>query len=134
MNSIFDYPCEKYNFCLRQSKTCYMNIQIIGTKGCRDTQKAERFFKERRIPFHFRDLNEKGLAKGELENITRVIPLEDLIDRDGKQFKKRNLKYILFDLEEELLTDPLLFKTPIVRNGKDSTLGYQPDIWKNWKE
>lgn len=111
-----------------------MNIQIIGTKGCRDTQKAERFFKERRIPFHFRDLTEKGLAKGELENITRVIPLEDLIDKEGKQYKKRNLKFMVFDLEEELLVDPLLFKTPIVRNGKDSTLGYQPEIWKTWKD
>jgi arsenate reductase-like glutaredoxin family protein len=45
-----------------------MNIQIVGTKSCSNTRKAERYFKERRIPFHFRDLNEKGLAKGELEN------------------------------------------------------------------
>lgn len=111
-----------------------MNIQIIGTKGCRDTQKAERFFKERRIPFHFRDLNEKALAKGELENICRNIPIDDLIDRDGKQYKKRNLQYMVFDIEEELLTDPLLLKTPIVRNGKEATLGYQPEIWKNWNE
>ena len=111
-----------------------MNIQIIGTKGCRDTQKAERFFKERRILFHLRDLNEKGLAKGELENITRVIPLEELLDREGKQFKKRNLQYMVFNLEEELLSDPLLLKTPIVRNGKDSTLGFQPEIWKKWKD
>lgn len=109
-----------------------MNIQIIGTKNCVDTRKAERYFKERRIPFHFRDLNEKGLAKGELDNIARVIPLEDLIDRTGKQFKKRNLQYMVFNLEEELLADPLLLKTPIVRNGKEVTVGYKPEVWKNW--
>jgi arsenate reductase-like glutaredoxin family protein len=111
-----------------------MNIQIFGTKGCSDTRKAERFFKERRIPFHFRDLTEKGIAKGELDNIIRVIPLDELIDREGKQFKKRSLQFMVFNIEEELLSDSLLLKTPIVRNGKDVTLGYQPDIWKKWIE
>lgn len=115
-------------------KGIMMNIQIIGTKGCSNTRKAERYFKERKIPFHFRDLNEKGLAKGELENITRIVPLDDLIDSEGKQFRKRNLQYMVFDLEEELLNDPLLFKTPIVRNGKDVTIGYKPDTWKKWIE
>jgi len=109
-----------------------MNIQIFGTKSCNDTRKAERYFKERRIQFQFRDLNEKGISKGELENITRVIPMENLIDRDGKQFKKRNMQFMVFNIEEELLIDPLLFKTPIVRNGKDITIGFVPEIWKGW--
>lgn len=109
-----------------------MNIQIIGTKSCNDTRKAERFFKERRITYHFRDLNEKGLTRGELENIKAKISIEDLIDREGKQFKKRNLQFMVYDIEEELLNDPLLLKTPIVRCGKEVTIGYQPEVWKNW--
>ena len=110
-----------------------MNIQIFGTKNCNDTKKAERYFKERRINFHFRDLNEKGISKGELDNITRVIPLENLIDKEGKQYKKRNMQFMVFNLEEELLADPLLLVTPIVRNGKEVTIGYQPDVWKKWQ-
>jgi len=109
-----------------------MNIQIIGTKKCRETQKAERFFKERRIPYHFRDLSEKGLAKGELENISRVIPLDELIDRESKRFKDRGMQFMVFDIEEELLEDSLLLKTPIVRNERLVTVGYQPDVWKEW--
>lgn len=109
-----------------------MNIQIFGTKKCNDTKKAERFFKERNIPVHFRDLNEKGISPGELENIKRVFSLEDLLDKEGKEFKKRNLQYMVYDLETELLEDPLLFKTPIVRNKGKVTLGYQPDTWKEW--
>jgi arsenate reductase len=109
-----------------------MNIQVFGTKKCKETQKAERFFKERRIPFHFRDLSEKGISKGELDNIKQVIPVEELIDREGKQFQKRNLAYMVFDIEEKLLNDPLLFKTPIVRNGRLVTEGYKPEVWKNW--
>jgi arsenate reductase-like glutaredoxin family protein len=111
-----------------------MNIQIFGTKKSSDTGKAERFFKERRIPFHFRDLNEKGISNGELENIKQVIPLEDLIDKNGKEFQRRNFAYMVYNIEEELLNDPLLFKMPIVRNGKLVTIGYQPDIWKEWIE
>ena len=109
-----------------------MNIQIIGTKKCRDTQKAERFFKERKIPYHFRDLTEKGLSKGELENINRVIPIEELIDKEGKQFKQRGFDFMVYNIEAELLEDSLLLKTPIVRNGRLTTVGFQPEVWLNW--
>lgn len=109
-----------------------MNIQIFGTKKCNDTKKAERFFKERGIKFHYRDFAEKGMSKGELDNIKRVFDVEDLIDKEGKEYKKRNLQYIIHDIEEELLSDPLLFKTPIVRNGNQVTIGFEPEIWKSW--
>jgi len=109
-----------------------MNIQLFGTKKCKETQKAERYFKERGIPFQFKDLNEKGLAKGELENISRVIPLDDLINRESKRFKDRGMQFMVFDIEEELLADPLLLKTPIVRNEKLVTIGYKPTVWKEW--
>lgn len=109
-----------------------MNIQIFGTKKCADTRKAERFFKERRIQFHYRDLSEKGISAGELDNIKRTYPVEELIDTEGKQYQKRNLKYMRFDIEEELLNDALLFKTPVVRNGKLVTVGYLPEVWEDW--
>lgn len=109
-----------------------MNIQIFGTNKCNDTKKAQRFFKERGVKFHFRNLAEKGISKGELENIKRKIDLDDLINREGKQYRKRNLEYINHDIETELLEDPLLFSTPIVRNGSEVTVGNEPDIWKSW--
>ena len=109
-----------------------MNIQIFGTKRCSDTRKAERFFKERNIQFQFRDLSEKGISKGELENILRSISLEDLIDKNGTQFRKRNLAFMVYDIMFELLSDPLLFKTPVVRNHNIATIGYRPEIWTEW--
>jgi len=109
-----------------------MNIQIFGTKKNSDTRKAERFFSERKIPYHFRDLNEKGISPGELENILQAVPAEKLMDKEGNQFKKRNLSYMVYNIEEELLNDPLLLKMPVVRNGKLSTVGYKPDVWKEW--
>ena len=109
-----------------------MNIQIIGTKKCKESQKAERFFKERKIPYHFRDLNEKGISKGELENIKQAVPTEELLDKEGKQFKQRGFEFMVYDIEAELFEDSLLLKTPIVRNGKLVTVGYEPEIWKEW--
>lgn len=109
-----------------------MNIQIIGTRKCKDTQKALRFYKERGITFHFKDLDVKPLSKGELDNIKSVIPVAELIDTNGNQYRKRNMSYMIFNAEKEILNDPLLIKTPIVRNGRLVTIGYQPEIWKSW--
>lgn len=109
-----------------------MNIQIIGTKKCNGTKKAQRFFKERRINFHFKDLAEKGLSKGELDNICRVFDCKELIDKDSKQYKKRGLEFMVFNLEEELLADSQLLKTPIVRNGNKATIGAEEKIWSEW--
>jgi arsenate reductase (glutaredoxin) len=110
-----------------------MNIQIFGKLKCQDTKKAQRFFKERRIPFQFVDLTQKGLSKGELNSIKAAVGIDNLIDRDGKAYAERNLKYLIHDVEEELLKDPMLLRTPIVRNGREATVGYSPDSWKNWK-
>jgi arsenate reductase (glutaredoxin) len=110
-----------------------MNIQIFGTLKCQDTKKAQRYFRERRIPFQFVDLTRKGLSKGELNSIKAVVGIDSLINREGKVYAEKNLKYLIHDIEEELLKDSLLLKTPIVRNGRDATTGYQPDLWKQWK-
>ncbi len=107
-------------------------IQVFGTEKCNDTKKALRFFKERGVKIQFIDLNEKGLSKGELDSVANKIPLEDLLDRSGKQFKKRNLEFMTYDLYTELLDDPLLLKTPITRFGKDAALGIATEIWKKW--
>ncbi|MDD4588583.1 MAG: arsenate reductase family protein [Heliobacteriaceae bacterium] len=109
-----------------------MNIQIFGTKKCQNTRKAERYFKERGIPYQFVDLTVRGLSKGELDKVKSAVVLEDLIDTAGKEYAKRNLKYIVHDPEEMLLCYPLLFKTPIVRNGSKVTVGYRPEVWNGW--
>jgi arsenate reductase (glutaredoxin) len=109
-----------------------MNIQIIGTKKCKNTQKAERFFRQRSIPFHFRNIGEKNLSRGELNNILQMFKIEDLLDTKGDQYRKRNLTFMVFNIEEEILNDSLILKTPVVRNGRLITVGYQPEIWKSW--
>ena len=109
-----------------------MNIQIFGTKKCQDSRKAERYFKERKIPFQYVDLTTRGLSKGELAKVKTVVGLDNLIDKTGKEYEKRNLKYLVHDVEEMLLAQLLLLKTPVVRCGAKATVGYKPEIWEQW--
>lgn len=112
-----------------------MNIQIYGKSKCFDTKKAQRFFKERGIKFQYVDLEKYGMSSGEYRSIkTAVGSMEELIDEKSKAYEKCFIKYLASKeaVEEKLLENQSLFKTPIVRNGKKATVGYQPDIWKNW--
>jgi len=107
-------------------------IQIFGTSKCRDTRAAQRFFKERRVPFHFVDLDQKELSAGEFESIKRAAGLEAMLDREGREAQKQQLQYQRFDIEAVLKRNPKLLKTPIVRNGKLAAAGYQPEVWITW--
>ena len=112
-----------------------MNIQIFGTKKCNDTKKAERFFKERGIKYQFSDMKEKGMSKVEFNSVAQSNGgLENMVNWDVKDKDLLALiKYIADeDKLEKVLENPQVIKTPVVRNGKQSTLGYQPDIWKGW--
>lgn len=112
-----------------------MNVQIFGRKDCQDSRKAERWFKERKIPFQFIDLKIKGMSPRELETVAKPIGgVEVLIDKESKRFKEKGLAYMSPNRTTSvLLDDPLLLKTPIVRNGREATLGYQPQVWEGWK-
>jgi Spx/MgsR family transcriptional regulator len=112
-----------------------MNIQIFGTKKCNDTKKAERFFKERGIKYQFIDMKEKGMSKGEFTSVANANGgIENMINWEGKdQDTIALIKYISDENKlEKILENPQVIKTPVVRNGKLSTLGYQPEVWKVW--
>ena len=113
-----------------------MNIQIFGTKKCFDTKKADRYFKERGIKAQLIDLKEKGMSKGEFASVKQAVGgLDKLLDENNKDKNMLALlKYLSdSDKEEKLLENQQLLKTPIVRNGKQATVGYQPENWKTWE-
>lgn len=113
-----------------------MNIQIFGTKKSADTRKAQRFFKERGIKFQFVDLSQKGLSKGEFESVARAVGgVEALIDPNCKDQKTLTLiKYLVPEQQlEKILENQQVLRQPIVRNGKQATLGYEPEVWKGWE-
>jgi len=110
-----------------------MNVQIFGKSKCFDTKKAERYFKERRIKFQRVDLVGVGMSRGEFSSVKAAAGLEAMID--GSAPGSEIIKYLAHDAdrEEKLLENPSFIKTPIVRNGKKATVGYCPEIWKEWE-
>lgn len=111
-----------------------MNVQIYGKSKCFDTKKAQRWFQERRIKFQSIDLPRYGMSAGELTSVRRAVgSLDALIDE--KHRDAATLRYLAYeeDRMERLLNDPTLLKTPIVRNGKQATVGYCPEVWETWR-
>lgn len=113
-----------------------MNIQIFGTKKSFDTKKAQRYFKERRIKFQFIDLKEKEMSKGELQSVMRAVGgIDVVVDENAKdQDTVALIKYLAESQKfDKLLENQQVLREPIVRNGRQATVGYQPDVWSGWE-
>lgn len=113
-----------------------MNIQIFGKSKCFDTKKAERYFKERRVKYQYIDLLRYGMSGKEFDSVLRAVGgIDNLIDWEGKSQEITLMKYMDDPRakEDKVFDDPALMKTPIVRNGKLATVGYQPEIWSKWE-
>ncbi len=112
-----------------------MNIQIFGSGKCFDTKKAERYFKERRIPFQRIDVDKYGISHRELESVCAAVGgLDAVIDPKAKEAAL--IRYLAYENDklEKLLETPKALRTPIVRNGKQATVGYCPEVWEQWQK
>ena len=113
-----------------------MNIQIFGKNKCFDTKKAERYFKERRISYQMIDLLKYGLSGKEYDTVLRGVGgIDNLVDWDCKDPDVTLMKYMDDSVakEDKVFDKPKLMKTPIVRNGKQVTVGYCPEVWASWE-
>lgn len=109
-----------------------MNIQIFGKSKCFDTKKAERYFKERNIKYQYIDLNRYGISKGELNSVISRHPIDSIVNPKDQDYQL--ILHMAYDNDkiDRILEYPEMLLTPIVRNGKESTVGYCPEIWKSW--
>lgn len=105
-----------------------MNIQIFGKSKCFDTKKAERYFKERRIKYQYIDIHRYGMSRGELNSVKNAVGIDALSSAP-------EVEYLAYDSDklEKLFEYPELIHTPVVRNGKQATVGYCPEVWKTWE-
>ena len=110
-----------------------MNIQIFGKSKCFDTKKAERWFKERRVKFQAIDIKKYGMSRGELASVKNAVGLDNLVAPAHPDAVL--LSYLASNEAklDKLFEDPTLLRTPVVRNGKQATVGYCPEVWETWK-
>ena len=124
---------------------CYTDfmIQIFGTNKSFDCKAAQRFFKERRIPFQFVDLKEKEMSAGEFDSVVTALArtedgrdaaLDAMIDKKAKDYA--SIAYLDDNEKEGKLFENqvALLKQPVCRNGKtEATVGMAQKIWEGWK-
>ena len=105
-----------------------MTIQIFGVRNSQATRAAERFFKERRTPVQFVDLQKKPMSPGEIKRFIDRFTLNVLVDRENPSIKYLRLS------DSELLTkieqDPKLLHLPLVRSAKVLSIGHDEAAWK----
>lgn len=109
------------------------SVQIFGVKASQATRAAERFFKERRIVIQFVDLAHRAMAPAEMGRFIDRFGLPNLVDCDGKPYEAGGLKYLkLSDAEliAKIDRDPKLLRLPLVRLGKQLSIGQDESAWK----
>ena len=107
-------------------------LQLLGRRKDRETQRAERWLKERRIEFHFVEVSQKPLSPGELDSIARAAGgYQALIDNDSPEYRNGGWAHRNFDVREELLEHPGLVKVPILRQAPKAVVGYDEAAWKS---
>jgi arsenate reductase (glutaredoxin) len=112
-------------------------VQIFGLKSSQATRAAERFFKERRVPVQMVDLKQKPMAPAEIGRFVQRFSVTNLLDTAGKAYANAGLQYLKIS-EAELLSrierDPALLRLPLVRAGKQLSVGQDEASWKSMLE
>lgn len=113
-----------------------MNIQIYVNKKNPETLKAERFFKERRIPYQMLDLKKHKLGRRELALFAQAAGARALVDRTGMKALEKPVAHMTAEslILAELERDPSALVSPIVRNANQVTVGADEAVWKAWVE
>ena len=112
-----------------------MQVQVFGTKKSADTRKALRFFAERRVRTHFVDVGERAPAPGELRRFVERFGVRALIDEQSRRFAELGLAQAVRSNDwwvQQLSEEPFLLRFPLVRWGRELTVGHDEAAWKTW--
>ena len=110
------------------------NIQIYYYKRGFDVQKAERYFRERKVAYSVVDLHKHTPGRREIQSIAAQVGLQNMIDTSAKEYASSAIRMLTGAnaIVDALIREPHLLKTPIVRNQSKATVGYCPECWDTW--
>ncbi len=112
-----------------------MEVQVFGVRKSADTRKALRFFAERRIRTHFVDVQERPPSPGELRRFSDRFGIGALVDRDSRRLNELGLAHSVHPDSwwfDQLTVEPLMLRMPLVRFGKQLTVGLSEAAWRAW--
>jgi arsenate reductase-like glutaredoxin family protein len=112
------------------------SVQLFGRKDSRGTQKALRFFKERRIPVTLVDIAIRPPAATELRRFMDRLGVTAIVDKESTAWRTAGLDHLRMtetELFERVLADPRLLRLPLARFGNQFATGVDEATWKTFK-
>ncbi len=109
-----------------------MEVLLLGHPKSAATRKAQRFFSERRIPFHDRDLRKREPSPNELRRWVDKLGVDAVADPTSRPYVEQGLEYLSADVDdwlERFCQEPLLMRLPLVRIGQLLSVGEDIDAW-----
>jgi len=113
------------------------DLQIFTSPKHRVARKAERFFKERGVRFHAVDVRQKAPSPGELKKFVQRFGVDAVLDKTSKTYLEGGLRYFSAgddDWVERMCREPEVLNLPLVRCGKELSVGDDPAAWKRFVE
>jgi arsenate reductase (glutaredoxin) len=110
-----------------------MEIQLFGLANSQATRKAQRFFKERRVPLAYHDCAKRSPSPGELRKWVQRFGVEQVLDPGSKAYQRQGLAYVSAsedDWLERMAADPAILRLPLVRRGSELAVGEDPAAWQ----
>jgi arsenate reductase (glutaredoxin) len=110
-----------------------VSVQVFGRRDSRPTQKALRFFSERRILASLVDLARKPMAPGELRRFADKFGGRALLDPESARYQQLGLAHLTMDdaeAFERVLDDQRLLRLPLIRAGGRLSIGLDEASWR----
>lgn len=110
-------------------------VQLFGYAKSKATRKAQRFFKERRVPFHYVDLNIRAPSPGELRRWVQRFGVAGILDPDSRSYVDQGLRYVSAsddDWINRIIRDPTVLRLPLARYGTHLAVGDDPQAWQRF--
>lgn len=114
-----------------------MQPQLLGHAKSKVTRKAQRFFSERGVTVTYNDLRKRAPTPGELRKWVERFGVDGVIDRDSAAYREAGLGYLSAGIDtwlDEFCKQPLLLRLPLVRCGRDLSVGDDPEAWARFVE
>jgi arsenate reductase (glutaredoxin) len=110
------------------------NVTIYGIKNCDTMKKARAWLDEHGVAYEFHDYKSAGIARGALENWTRAVGWETLLNRAGRTFRALPPKEQEGVTEKKALAlmaaQPSMIKRPVLDVGGKLLVGFKPEQYE----
>ena len=108
------------------------DLQLFIHPKSKTSKKAERFFSERGVRMHVVDVRKKAPSPGEVKKFVSRFGVDACLDKASKTYVEAGLQYFSAgpdDWVERMCRHPDVLNLPLVRCGKELSVGDDPDAW-----